>query len=176
MIFTATELDGLWIVDPEPRTDERGSFARTFCAREFAEHGLQDRVAQMNVSQNRRRGTLRGMHYQRSPHGETKLVRATRGAIFDVVVDLRPDSPTHRRWAGFELTAASGRALYVPLGFAHGFQTLTDDTEVLYLMGSPYEPSAATGVRFDDPAIGVAWPLPPVALSEADRNLPLSIP
>lgn len=172
MIFTETPLAGAYLLGQERRVDDRGFFARTFCTRELEAHGLAPHVAQANVSSNRARGTVRGMHFQKDPHGETKIVRVTRGSIFDVIVDLRPTSATRGRWFGVELTAAEGTALYVPVGFAHGFQTLEDDVEVLYLMGALYEPSAASGVRFDDPALGITWPLPPVAVSPADRALP----
>ncbi|HEY6779383.1 MAG TPA: dTDP-4-dehydrorhamnose 3,5-epimerase, partial [Thermoleophilaceae bacterium] len=141
--------------------DSRGFFARTFDRREWQAHGLDPAVVQCNLSYNARAGTLRGMHFQAAPHGEPKLVRCTRGAIYDVVVDLRPDSPTLGRWFGIELTAANGRALYVPVDFAHGFQTLADETEVLYMMGHEYVPEASRGVRWNDPAFGIDWPEPP---------------
>jgi dTDP-4-dehydrorhamnose 3,5-epimerase len=161
VLFVETPVAGALVVEPQPIEDERGFFARTFSAEEFAERGLDVRVDQCSVSFNARAGTLRGMHYQAAPHGETKLVRCTRGAIFDVAVDLRPDSPTYLRWAGLELTAENGRALYVPEGCAHGFQTLTDGAEVLYQISTPYVPDAARGVRWDDPAFGIEWPEAP---------------
>jgi dTDP-4-dehydrorhamnose 3,5-epimerase len=173
MKFARTELDGVWIADLEPHADERGSFARTYCAAEFAAHGLHTAWPQANVSRNTRRGTLRGLHFQAEPHPEIKLVRCTAGAIFDVVVDVRRGSPTFGRWLGVELTAAAGRALYIPAGFAHGFQTLADATEISYMMGAAHVPELARGVRWDDPAIGVQWPLPPVAISPRDAVLPL---
>lgn len=158
MRFTETELAGAWIVEPEPIADVRGFFARTFDAAEFTRRGLRDAFPQCSVSYNLRAGTLRGMHYQLAPHGEAKLVRCTRGAIYDVIVDLRADSPTRGRWVGAELTAENRRALYVPEGFAHGFQTLADASEVFYQISAPFVPDAARGVRWDDPAFGIAWP------------------
>jgi dTDP-4-dehydrorhamnose 3,5-epimerase len=160
MIFHQTPLPGVWLIEPERHSDERGWFARTFDRDEFRARGLDPEVAQCNASQNAGRDTLRGMHYQAEPHGESKLVRCVRGAIFDVAVDLRRDSPTLGAWHGAELTAHNGCALYIPAGLAHGFQTLTDDCEVLYQMGHAYVPSAARGVRFDDRAFGIAWPAP----------------
>lgn len=158
MNLAETPLAGAWTLDLERRADERGWFARTWAAEELAAHGLDTRVVHMNTSYNERAGTLRGMHYQAAPHGECKLVRCTRGAIFDVIVDLRPGSPTLHRWHGVELSEDNGRALYVPVGMAHGFQTLEDASEVLYLMSEAYVPGAARGVRWDDPAVGIAWP------------------
>jgi dTDP-4-dehydrorhamnose 3,5-epimerase len=146
------------VIELEQLDDERGWFARSFDPEEFQAHGLEPTVAQCNVSFNARRGTLRGMHYQAEPHGESKLVRCVRGAIFDVAVDLRGDAPTRCRWHGVELTAENRLAYYIPAGFAHGFQTLTDDCEVLYQMGHRYVPEASRGVRFDDPAFGIEWP------------------
>jgi dTDP-4-dehydrorhamnose 3,5-epimerase len=173
VIFTAMPLAGAFVVDPERIEDERGFFARTWCAREFEKHGLDPRLAQCNVSFNRRRGTLRGMHYQAEPHAEAKLVRCTRGAIHDVIVDLRPGSTTCRRWVAVELTAENRRMLYIPEGFAHGFQTLEDETEVFYQMSVPFHPAAARGVRHDDPALGIAWPLDVGVISQKDRGYPL---
>ncbi len=172
MIFTPTELKDATIIDLEPFHDERGFFARTWCQREFAEHGLVATVVQANMSYNRRKGTLRGMHFQREPHAETKLVRVVRGAIYDVIIDLRPDSPTFKRWIGVELTAENRRALYVPAGFAHGFQTLADDTEVFYQVSAFYTPGAEGGVRYDDPAFAVSWPLPVSVISAKDAAWP----
>lgn len=172
MIFTQTPLAGAWTVDPEHHADDRGSFARTFCAREFEMRGMNPRVAQSNVSVNKGRGVLRGMHFQRAPHGETKLVRVTRGSVFDVIVDLRADSASYKKWFGVELSAESGRALYVPLGFAHGFQTLSDDAEVLYLMGDFHAPGSGVGVRYDDPVFAIDWPAPPSIISPADLAFP----
>jgi dTDP-4-dehydrorhamnose 3,5-epimerase len=170
--FSATELPGVHVVDLERREDDRGYFARTFCEDEFRAHGLEPRVTQASVSHNRRRGTLRGMHYQASPHEEAKLVRCTRGAIFDVALDLRRDSPSFRRWYAVELSADNGRALYVPPGVAHGFQTLDDDTDVLYQMSEPHHPDAARGVRFDDPQFAIPWPLERPIVNERDRAYP----
>ncbi len=175
MIFTETEIPGAYVVELEPRTDERGFFARCFCEAEFAARGLRTRVVQCNVSRNRRRGTLRGMHVQVAPKAEAKLVRCTRGRLFDVVLDLRPESPTHRRWVGVELGGdpSNLRMLYVPEGCAHGFQTLEDDTDVLYWMFGEYSPEHASGVRWDDPAFAISWPIAEPILSEKDRSYPL---
>jgi len=153
--------------------DERGFFARSFCQREFEAQGLNPRLAQCNVSFNHRRGTLRGLHFQAKPHEEAKLVRCTRGAIWDVAVDLREGSPTRLRWHAVELNAENRLGLYVPEGFAHGFQTLADDTEVLYQMSEFYHPELARGVRWDDPNLGIRWPLPDPILSERDRGYTL---
>jgi dTDP-4-dehydrorhamnose 3,5-epimerase len=158
MRLQETPLPGVWVVEAERLGDERGWFARTFDSEEFSSRGMDPAVVQCNASFNARRGTLRGMHYQAEPHGEPKLVRCVRGAIFDVAVDLRPDSSTYCGWHGEQLSAENGRALYVPAGLAHGFQTLTDDCEVLYQMGYRYVPEAARGVRWDDPAFGIEWP------------------
>jgi dTDP-4-dehydrorhamnose 3,5-epimerase len=172
MIFAATRLEGAWLIDIEPREDERGFFARTWCRHELAAHGLDTEIAQENLSLNRHRGTLRGLHFQRSPHEETKIVRCTRGAIFDVIVDLRPLSPTYLRWEAFELTAGNRRAIYIPKGLAHGFQSLTDGTEVAYRISAFYAPEAAGGYRYDDTAFGIAWPLPVTVISERDLAWP----
>ena len=172
MRFAPSALQGLVVVEPQPTEDERGSFARVFCMEEFAAAGLPTAFPQCNVSVNRRRGTLRGLHWQDEPHPEGKLVRCTRGAIWDVAVDLRPDSPTFHRWLGFELTAANGRALYIPPGFAHGFQTLEEDTEVFYQMTESYRSGLARGARWNDPAFGIAWPLPDPILSPRDAAHP----
>ena len=172
MIFTQTDIPGAWIVDPEPISDSRGFFARTFCEQEFAARGLPTRFPQHSVSFNARQGTLRGLHFQRPPHEETKLVSCTAGAIYDVCVDLRPDSPTFRQWRGFELTAANRRQFLIPTGCAHGFQALSDNTEVRYLISEFYDPAASAGVRFDDPAFAVAWPLPATEISEKDHAWP----
>lgn len=172
MRFVETRLPGAFVLETEPIRDERGFFARTFCQREFEARGLDPRIAQCNLSYNRRRGTLRGMHYQAAPHAEAKVVACVRGAIWDVVVDLRPDSPTFRAWFGLELAAGSGRALYVPEGFAHGFQTLTDDAEVFYQMSEFYHPESARGVRWNDPAFGIEWPLAEPEMSPRDRQWP----
>lgn len=158
MRFIRTLLPGAWVIELEELGDERGWFARTFDAQEFEAHGLNPDVVQCNSSFNLHRGTLRGMHYQADPHGESKLVRCVRGAIFDVAVDLRPTFPTYCHWHGVELSADNRLAFYIPAGLAHGFQTLTDDCEVLYQMGNRYVPEAARGLRFDDPAFGIEWP------------------
>jgi dTDP-4-dehydrorhamnose 3,5-epimerase len=158
MRFIETPLPGVWAIELDLLSDERGWFGRTFDAAEFRERGLNAEVVQCNASFNARCGTLRGMHYQAEPHGESKLVRCVRGAIFDVAVDLRADSPTFRRWHGVELSGENRSAFYIPAGLAHGFQTLTDDAEVLYQMGHRYVPEAARGVRWDDPAFGIEWP------------------
>jgi dTDP-4-dehydrorhamnose 3,5-epimerase len=173
LIFTPTPLAGAYLVELEPLADERGFFARSFCGEEFEARGLNGHIAQSNVSFNRRRGTLRGLHYQAAPHAEAKLVRCTQGAIWDVIVDLRADSPSYKRWHAVELSAENRRALYVPEGFAQGFQTLADSSEVLYLMSQFYRPDAARGVRWDDPALGIPWPIANPQLSDRDRGLPL---
>ena len=172
MTFLPTPLAGAYVVELEQRVDERGFFARSFCQEEFKAQGLDPRIAQTNVSYNRRRGTLRGMHFQAAPYAEAKLVRCTQGAIWDAIIDLRPDSPSFKRWHGIELSAANRRALYLPEGFAQGFQTLADDSEVLYLMSQFYRPDSARGLRWDDPAFGIAWPIANPQLSERDRGLP----
>jgi dTDP-4-dehydrorhamnose 3,5-epimerase len=172
MRFQPTELADAVLIDLDKRTDERGYFARIFCEDEFARAGLETRYVQANTSANPRAGTLRGLHYQISPHAEVKVVRCTRGAVFDVIVDLRPQSPSFRRWQGFELDAASGRTLYVPKGFAHGYQALVDDSEVSYLVSYPYTPGAESGIRHDDPALGIDWPLGVSVISEKDAGWP----
>lgn len=172
MEFRETALPGAYVIELEPNPDERGFFARSFCEREFADHGLATRFVQSNVSFNRRALTLRGMHYPLAPHAEVKLVRCTAGALHDVIVDLRPDSPTRLRWLGVELSAANRRALYIPAGFAHGFLTLRDGTEVLYDMGAAYAPAFARGFRWNDPKVGIRWPAEPQVISERDRDYP----
>jgi dTDP-4-dehydrorhamnose 3,5-epimerase len=158
MRFIELSLKGVFLIEPERRVDERGFFARSWCREEFAARGLSAAWVQSNISFNRRRGTLRGLHYQAPPAGEVKLVRCTRGAIHDVLVDVRPDSPQYLRWIAVELTEDNARMVYVPTGFAQGYQTLADDTEVFYEMSHPYCPEAARGLRWDDPALGIAWP------------------
>ncbi len=170
MRFTPIALGGPMIVDMEPHVDERGSFARAFCAEEFTRAGLPVRFVQCNLSSNPRRGTLRGLHYQRAPYDEGKLVRCTRGAIYDVVVDLRPNSVTFRRWVAVELSAENGRAFWVPPGFAHGFMTLRDGSDVFYQMTEAYRPESGAGLRWDDPAFAIAWPQSDPILSERDRS------
>jgi len=172
MIFTATPLRGAHLVDIEKHEDERGFFARSWCGREFEAHGLNPRLAQCNISFNPHRGTLRGLHFQVKPHEEAKLVRCTRGSIFDVIVDLRPDSPTFKGHFGVELTAENRRLLYVPEGFAHGLLTLEDATEIFYQISEFYAPESQRGVRWDDPALAIAWPAPPRLVSERDRSYP----
>ena len=172
MKFQQTELNGAYVVDIERHSDERGFFARSYCADEFANHGLVWHWPQCNISFNAQKGTLRGLHYNAAPHAEAKLVRCTMGSIYDVIVDLRPHSETWMGWIGVELDAASRRALYVPAGFAHGFITLSDDTEVFYQMSARYVPEAARGLYFCDPALGVRWPIPVQVISERDASYP----
>ncbi len=174
MKFTDTDIDGVCVIDLEPVSDERGWFVRTFCVDEFAGAGIDFSIVQENISFNRDAGTLRGMHFQRAPFEEAKVVRCARGAIYDVALDLRSDSDTYRSWFGIELDAESGRSLFVPAGCAHGFQTLTDDVEIHYLMSERYHPEAAAGVRYDDPAFAIDWPLPVSSVSERDRSWPLA--
>jgi dTDP-4-dehydrorhamnose 3,5-epimerase len=158
VLFTETELPGAWIIDLERHEDSRGFFARAWDEQSFAERGLSSRVVQCNVSWNAKADTLRGMHFQRPPHAEVKLIRCTRGAIWDVIADIRPESPTYGRWVGVELTAENRRTLYIPEGFAHGYQTLVDDTETYYQVSAFYAPGAEGGIRWDDPALGIEWP------------------
>jgi dTDP-4-dehydrorhamnose 3,5-epimerase len=170
MIFEPTGIAGAWLITPEFRFDARGFFARTFCMQEFEAQGLASRFVQCNISRNTHRGTLRGMHFQADPHAETKLVRCCRGAIYDVIADLRKDSPTYRKWAAFELTEANCRALYVAAGLAHGFQTLADESEMFYQMGEFYYPELARGIRWNDPAFGIEWPIANPILSDRDYS------
>ncbi|MEO3433800.1 dTDP-4-dehydrorhamnose 3,5-epimerase [Inquilinus sp. CAU 1745] len=172
MRITRAPIDGVHVIDIEPREDARGLFARTVCREEFARHGLNADFVQQSVSWNPRKGTLRGLHYQASPHGEDKLVRVTRGAVFDVAVDIRPGSPTRGRWFGVELSAENRRQLYIPKGFAHGFQTLLPDTEILYEMTAPFHAGSATGIRWDDPALAIGWPEAERIMSDRDLALP----
>jgi dTDP-4-dehydrorhamnose 3,5-epimerase len=172
MNFHPTDIAEVWVVEPERHEDERGFFARIWDSEAFAERGLRDVVVQASISFNRRRGTLRGMHYQAAPHEEAKLVRCTAGRIFDVAVDLRPSSATFRRWVGVELSADNRKAVYVPEGCAHGFLTLEDVCEIAYQMSSPYEPDAARGVRFDDPAFAIVWPGEITVINERDASYP----
>ena len=167
-----TPLPGVFLIEPERSEDERGFFARMFCAAEFKKWGMNPQIAQCSISFNRYKGTLRGMHYQIEPHAETKLVRCTRGTIYDVALDLRRDSPSYKRWFATELSAESRRMLYIPAGCAHGFQTLADDTEVLYQMNTAHSQDAARGIRWNDPALGISWPLPDPILSVRDRSYP----
>lgn len=172
MIFRETALPGVVVVEPEARRDARGSFARLHCPDEFAAAGHRFAPAQTSLSHNARAGTLRGMHFQAAPHAETKLVRVTRGRAFDVCIDLRPDSPTHRRWVGVELDAAAAHAVLIPEGIAHGFLTLEDDTDVLYQIAPAYEAGHDAGVRWNDPAFGVVWPRAPAVISDRDAAYP----
>lgn len=172
MRFHETELSDAWLVEPDPIEDERGFFARTFCAREFENHGLASRFVQHSLSRSHAQGTVRGLHYQRPPHQEVKVVACLRGAIWDVMVDLRADSPTFGRWQGFELSEANRLQVYIPKGFAHGLQTLTEGAEVRYLISDYHTPHAADGIRPDDPVLRITWPLPVSAISERDRNWP----
>ena len=172
MKFRETSLKGAFIIDLEKLEDERGFFARSFCRHEFEAHGLNPNVAQCNVSSNTRKGTLRGMHYQTAPHEEARLVRCTRGAIHDVIIDLRPDSSTFKQWIAEKLTEKNYRMVYVPEGFAHGFLTLEDRTEVFYQMSEFYAPASARGVRWNDPAFGIEWPIAVQVISSRDRGYP----
>lgn len=173
MKFTKTSLADAVLIELSRFTDARGYFARTFCRETFAREGLVTDFVQANHSANTRAGTLRGMHYQRAPHGEVKLVRCVKGALHDVIIDMRPESPTYRRWEGFDLTAENGRMLYVPAGFAHGFQTLEDDTHATYQVSCAYTPGAEVGLRWDDPAFGIAWPRAVSVISDKDAVWPL---
>ena len=170
MIFIETELTGAFIIKPERLEDERGFFARTFCREEFTAHGLNLNTAQCDISFNKRSGTLRGLHYQTAPCEEAKLVRCTRGAIFDVIVDLRRESPSFMQWVSVELTADNHRMLYIPEGLAHGFQTLAKHSEIFYQMSQPYHPEYARGIRWDDPAFRISWPTNPTAISLRDQK------
>jgi dTDP-4-dehydrorhamnose 3,5-epimerase len=172
MIFKETKLQGAFIVEPDRFEDERGFFAHSWSEREFAEHELDSRVVECSISFNRKRGTLRGMHYQTAPHGQVKLVRCTMGSVYDVIIDLRKGSPTFKQWVGVELSAENRRMLYVPKGFAHGFQTLEDETEVFYQMSDVYAPESGNGVRWDDPAFRIQWPEGERTILERDRNFP----
>jgi dTDP-4-dehydrorhamnose 3,5-epimerase len=170
MILRPLELEGAFLVEIEPAEDHRGFYARSFSAREFAEHGLAESFVEGGISQNSRRGTVRGMHLQRKPHAQAKLVRCTRGAVHDVIIDLRSGSPTRGRWLATDLAASDPRQLYVPEGFAHGFQTLEDEVEVSYQLSDYYDPEAEFGVRWNDPRFGIVWPIDEVVISERDRS------
>ena len=172
MTFAETALPGAFVIHPEPHEDARGLFARTWCVREFEAHGLETRIAQCSTSFNKTKGTLRGLHYQILPAAETKLVRCTRGSLYDVIVDLRPDSATFLSHVGVVLTADNRRMVYVPTGFAHGFQTLEDDTEIFYQISELCAPEHARGVRWDDPLFGISWPVDQRTLIERDLNYP----
>lgn len=173
MIYRETTLKDAWLIELEPRGDERGSFARSMCREEFLQHGMAGDYVQQNTSVSAQRGTLRGLHYQIQPYAEAKLIRCIRGAIVDVIVDLREDSPSYLQHEAFELTDRNRHQLYVPPGFAHSFQTLVDDTEVSYLVSAPYTPHAERGLRFNDERLGIVWPLPVSTMSDKDRAWPL---
>ena len=173
MLFSETKLNGAFIIDLERREDNRGFFARAFCQHEFADHGLKPVIAQANIGFNRRRGSVRGMHFQYPPAAETKLVRCTRGAVLDIIVDLRPESPTYLDHVSVELSADNHRAIYVPERFGHGYQVLEDETETSYQVGEFYTPEAEGGLRYDDPALGLTWPLTVTEISEKDAGWPL---
>lgn len=172
MIVEPTAVDGTFVIKPEPREDHRGFFARMFCKETWEKHGLNPTVRQCNASLTKRKGSVRGLHYQNAPHAEVKLVRCTKGRIFDVCVDIRPDSPTYKKWFGIELTPENHAMLYIPEGCAHGFQTLEDDSEVFYMVSADYNKDAEGGVLFSDPGIGIEWPLPVTDMSEKDAALP----
>lgn len=172
MIFTETKLAGAFLIELERNQDERGFFARNWSQREFAEHGLVGNFVESNISFSRRKGTLRGMHYQAAPHGQVKLVRCTAGAIYDAIIDLRPESLTFKQWISVELTAQNHLMLYVPLNFAHGFQTLKSNTEITYQVSSPYHPQSSTGIRWNDPAFGITWPNDERIIIARDREYP----
>jgi dTDP-4-dehydrorhamnose 3,5-epimerase len=172
MRFHPATLQGAWLVKLDPMRDERGFFARTFCAEEFATRGLETMYPQHSISYSARKGTLRGMHFQRDPHGEAKLVRCAKGAIWDVIIDIRKDSPTYGHWQQFELSGKNGCQLYIPKGFAHGFQTLCDDVEVNYLISMPYNPQSASGICHDDATLRISWPLVVTEISEKDSHWP----
>ena len=173
MIFTELELQGVWLIEPQLIEDERGFFSRVICEKEFVEHGLPNKWVQQNIAFNHKKGTLRGLHYQKGTAAEIKVVRCTRGAIYDVVVDLRETSPTYKKWTGVELSAENHRMLYIPAGFAHGYITLTDTTEIAYLVSAFYTPGAEAGLRYDDPVIGINWPEMVQIISEKDRKWPM---
>lgn len=174
MRFEPTSIGGSWVIDPTPHQDARGRFMRAWCSQEFTDHGIKFVPVQANMGFSIRKGTVRGMHYQVEPALEAKLVRCTRGSMFDVVLDLRPKSPTYRQWYGIQLSAENGRMLLIPGGCAHGYQTLEDATEMHYMASAIYAPASARGVRFDDPAFGIEWPLEATVVSEQDRNWPLA--
>lgn len=172
MIFEPTALAGAYLIKLEPHGDERGSFARTMCSKEFADHGMDFSFVQQNMSVTRVAGTIRGMHYQKPPHSEAKLIRCVRGAVLDVIVDLRDGSPTYGKHAGFRLDDENRHQLYIPVGFAHGFQTLVDDVEMTYLMSKAHAPGTEAGLRYDDPALGIDWPLPVAVIADKDLLWP----
>ena len=173
MQFTPSRIPGAWVIDISPIRDQRGFFAMTWLPEEFRKRGIDPALAQCNLAFNKTRGTLRGMHFQKAPHAQAKIVRATRGSLLDVIVDLRPESPTYRQWDSVELTQDNHRMLYMPEGIAHGYLTLTDDVEAYYHASRPWEPTAESGVRWNDPAFGIRWPFEPTVISEKDRTWPL---
>lgn len=173
MRFQPLLLDGAFLIHLEPRTDPRGSFARAFCAEEFSAHKLETKFVQANTSTTLKAGTIRGLHFQRPPHAEVKLVRCVKGAVYDVIVDLRENSKTYLKWFGAELSEKNGVAMYAPKGFAHGYQTLTDDATVFYMVSDAYAPQAEGGLRFDDPRLAIAWPRAVAGISEKDAQWPL---
>ena len=172
MLFEKMNVEGLWIIRPQLVKDKRGFFARMVCEREFEAHGLPNRWAQQNIAYNHRKGTLRGMHYQLGDSAEIKVVRCTQGSIYDVVVDLRKASPTYLRWTGVELSAENHKMFYIPEGFAHGYMTLTDHVEISYLVSAFYAPGAESGIRYNDPKVGIAWPMEPDVISDKDSSWP----
>ncbi len=172
MKFRPSRLSGAWLIELEAVADERGSFARTFCTREFAARGLESGFVQHSASRTLHKGTVRGMHFQREPHGEVKLVRCVRGSVYDIILDLRPQSPTYLEWEGFELSAENGRQVYIPKGIAHGVQSLSDDSELSYLISTEYAPHAASGYRHDEPAFAIEWPLPIAMIAAKDLAWP----
>ncbi|ETT65504.1 dTDP-4-dehydrorhamnose 3,5-epimerase [Paenibacillus odorifer] len=172
MIFHETNLKGVFEIDIQPIEDERGFFARTWCVNEFEKHGINSKFVQCNISFNKKKGTLRGMHYQSAPYGEMKLIRCIKGSIYDVIIDLRPDSLTYKNWCSVFLSENNRKMLYIPEGFAHGFQTLEDNTEVFYQMGEFYHPESARGIRWNDPTIGIEWPINDLIISEKDKTYP----
>ena len=176
MLFAEVSISKAWVIDPAPKVDDRGRFMRAWCVNEFAEHGILFDPLQANMGFSHLAGTVRGMHYQVAPHDEAKLVRCTRGSIFDVLVDLRPGSASYGEWYGTTLSAHNGRMLYVPPGCAHGYQTLEDGSEIYYMTSAVYAPEAVRGLRFDDPTVGINWPLPPQAVSEQDMHWPFLEP
>lgn len=172
MVFEEKKLNGVWIIRPEVVEDKRGFFARIVCENEFAKHGLPNQWKQQNIAYNYKKGTLRGMHFQKGAHAEIKVVRCTRGAIYDVVIDLRKDSSTYLQWIGTELTEENHAMFYIPEGFAHGYITLTDHTEISYLVSAFYSPGAESGIRYDDPKVGIEWPVAPTIISDKDSSWP----
>lgn len=172
MIFTETKLKGAYAIDLERVTDERGFFARCWCAKEFSSHGLSPAIVQVNIGHSAKKGTIRGMHFQTAPYAEVKVVHCSRGALYDVIIDLRDGSPTKGQWIAVELTADNGRMVYVPEGFAHGYQTLEDETDLVYQTSQLYAKEAARGVRYNDPKVGITWPLPVSNISSGDKNWP----